>query len=56
MTILQWYCADNTSVDYRFGPRETKTETYTWKLPDNILDGTLTIEFNMYYSLVHIDW
>ena len=52
MTILQWYCADNTSVDYRFGPRETKTETYTWKLPDNIPDGTLTIEFNMYYSLV----
>jgi hypothetical protein len=52
MTIMQWYTAENTLVDYRFAPRETKTETYTWTLPDEVADGPITIEFNMYYSLV----
>ncbi len=52
MTIMQWYTAENTLVDYRFAPRETKTETYTWEVPADIASGTVTIEFNMYYSLV----
>jgi hypothetical protein len=52
MTIMQWYTEENTLVDYRFGPRETKTETFTWKLPANIAAGPITIEFKMYYSLV----
>jgi hypothetical protein len=52
MTIMQWYTSDNTLVDYRFAPRETKTETYTWTLPEDIADGPITIEFKMYYSLV----
>ncbi|MFA5629621.1 MAG: multiheme c-type cytochrome [Dehalococcoidales bacterium] len=52
MTIMQWYTAENTLVDYRFGPRETKTETYTWKLPADIADGPITIDFKIYFSLV----
>lgn len=52
MTIMQWYTEQNTLVDYRFAPRETKTETFTWKLPDDIAAGPITIEFNMYFSLV----
>ena len=52
MTIMQWYTSENTLVDYRFGPRETKTETFTWELPADIAKGPVTIEFKMYYSLV----
>jgi len=52
MTIMQWYTSENTLVDYRFGPRETKTETFTWELPADIATGPITIEFKMYYSLV----
>jgi hypothetical protein len=52
MTICQWYTADNTLVDYRIGPRETKIETYAWDIPKNISPGPVTIEAILYYSLV----
>jgi len=52
MTILQWYTKSNTLIDYRFAPRETKQETYTWQLPQDIASGEATIEFNMYFSTV----
>jgi len=52
MTICQWYTANNTLVDYRIGPRETKIETYTWKVPADIAPGPLTIKATLYYSLV----
>ncbi len=52
MTICQWYTANNTLVDYRIGPRETKVETYTWKVPGSIAPGSVTIEATLYYSLV----
>jgi hypothetical protein len=52
MTICQWYTESNTLVDYRFAPRETKMETYSWLIPDGITSGTLTIEATLYYSLV----
>lgn len=41
MTIAQWNTAKGDLVDYRIGPRETKTETYTWIIPK---DAKLPIE------------
>ncbi len=52
MTICQWYTANNTLVDYRIGPRETKVETYTWKVPSGVAPGPVTIKATLYYSLV----
>ncbi|WP_067619550.1 multiheme c-type cytochrome [Dissulfuribacter thermophilus] len=52
MTICQWYTKDNTKVDYRIGPRETKIETYTWIIPDDIPEGELVIKANLLYSQV----
>ena len=52
MTICQWYTAENTIVDYRIGPRETKIETYSWKIPQDISPGPVTIKAILYYSLV----
>ena len=43
MTIQQW----NTvalGVDYRIGPRETKVESFTWEMPDDIAPGR--VEFH----------
>ncbi len=52
MTICQWYTAENTLVDYRIGPRETKIETYSWNIPQDISPGPVTIKAILYYSLV----
>lgn len=52
MTVCQWYTASNTAVDYRFAPRETKQESYTWQLPQNVASGEVKIDFNMYFSTV----
>jgi len=52
MTICQWYTAENTIVDYRIGPRETKIETYSWNIPQDISPGPVTIKAILYYSLV----
>ncbi len=41
MTIMQWN-TKSLGVDYRIGPRETKIETYTWRLPDDIPVGKIT--------------
>jgi hypothetical protein len=38
MTIMQWNTR-SLGVDYRIGPRETKIETFTWELPDDIAEG-----------------
>jgi hypothetical protein len=49
MTIMQW----NTvalGVDYRLGPRETKIETFTWELPDEIALGPVTVEVELNYQ------
>jgi hypothetical protein len=48
MTIMQWYTA-SLGVDYRIGPRETKLETYTWQIPDDIAEGRVAIRAEMYY-------
>jgi hypothetical protein len=48
MTIQQWN-TKSFGVDYRIGPRETKTETFTFRLPYEIAEGkvkvTATINF-----------
>jgi len=49
MTIQQW----NTSsqgVDYRIGPRETKTETFTFNLPDELPAGKMVVTASLYYQ------
>ena len=52
MTICQWYTAENTEVDYRIGPQETKLETYSWTVPKNFPNGPVTITATLYYGLV----
>ncbi|MCI0472746.1 MAG: NapC/NirT family cytochrome c [Ignavibacteria bacterium] len=49
MTIQQWNTA-SFGPDYRLGPRETKTETFTWTPPDEIADGKLTVKAYLYYQ------
>lgn len=51
MTIMQWNTA-SLGVDYRIGPRETKTETYTFELPFEIEPGKLKVKAEMYYRLL----
>ncbi len=52
MTICQWYTMNNTKVDYRIGPRETKIENYVWKVPTNIPEGELRIKARLFYSQI----
>lgn len=47
-TIMQWNTA-SLGTDYRIGPRETKIETYTWELPDDIALGDLRFEAVLSY-------
>lgn len=51
MTIMQWNTA-SLGVDYRFGPRETKTETYTFRLPYDVAPGRMTVKAVMNYRLL----
>lgn len=53
MTIQQWNTASQ-GVDYRLGPRETKLETFTFTIPDDAADLTVStekIELNSQHSL-----
>ena len=49
MTIMQWNTA-SFGVDYRIGPRETKIETFTWQLPDDIAIGKITFKAQLNYQ------
>ncbi|MDZ7314964.1 MAG: multiheme c-type cytochrome [candidate division KSB1 bacterium] len=49
MTILQWNTA-RLGVDYRIGPRETKIETFTWQVPDDIPLGKVTFRAQLNYQ------
>ena len=51
MTICQWYTKDNTLVDYRIGPKQTKVETYTFRVPEGV-KGPVRVVAKLYYSLV----
>ncbi|MDZ7372710.1 MAG: cytochrome c family protein [candidate division KSB1 bacterium] len=47
-TIAQWNTA-SLGVDYRIGPRETKVETYTWTVPEDIPIGRVTVRAELNY-------
>ena len=49
MTICQWNTA-SLGVDYRIGPRETKIETYTWDIPDDIAIGKVRVVAQIHYK------
>lgn len=51
MTIQQWNTA-SLGVDYRFAPRETKIETFTFKIPENAPNGNMKIRAIVYYQLL----
>lgn len=49
MTIAQW----NTAAfgpDYRLAPLQAVTETYTWRLPDDMPEGPVTVTAEVWYS------
>jgi hypothetical protein len=51
MTIMQWNTASQ-GVDYRLGPRETKTETFTYQLPFDAAPGEMTVTAKLNYQLL----
>lgn len=51
MTIQQWNTASQ-GVDYRIGPRETKIETLTFKVPETIAPGKLKVTAVLNYQLL----
>ena len=51
MTMMQWNTA-KLGVDYRIGPRETKIETYTWEMPDDIPVGKISFKAELNYQLL----
>ena len=51
MTIMQWNTA-SLGVDYRIGPRETKIETFSWVLPEDIPVGKVTFKAELFYQLL----
>ena len=51
MTIMQWNTA-KLGVDYRIGPRETKVEKFTFRMPFDIAPGQLTVTARLNYQLL----
>ncbi|MGK9367969.1 multiheme c-type cytochrome [Melioribacter sp. Ez-97] len=51
MTIQQWNTA-SLGVDYRIGPRETKLETFTFHIPDDMPPGKLKVTAVLNYQLL----
>ncbi len=49
MTIQQWN-TKSLGVDYRIGPKETKIETFTFLLPDEIPEGDVKVTAVLYYQ------
>jgi hypothetical protein len=49
MTIQQWNTR-SLGVDYRISPRETKLEHFTWRMPDDIAFGFVTVTARLYYQ------
>jgi len=48
MTIQQWNTA-SLGVDYRFAPRETKLETFTFEVPFEVAIGDMTVTATLNY-------
>ena len=48
MTIMQWNTR-KLGVDYRIAPRETKVETYSWQMPEDIAFGKVKVTATLNY-------
>ncbi len=51
MTMQQWNTA-SLGVDYRIGPRETKIETITFRVPDTAAPGAMRVTAVLNYQLL----
>jgi hypothetical protein len=51
MTIMQWNTA-KLGVDYRIGPRETKIENFTFRLPFDVAPGEMKVTAVLNYQLL----
>jgi len=51
MTIMQWNTA-KLGVDYRIGPRETKVEKFTFRLPFDVAPGAMKVKAVLNYQLL----
>jgi hypothetical protein len=51
MTIMQWNTA-RLGPDYRIGPRETKVERFTFKVPFDAAPGEMKVKASLYYQLL----
>jgi hypothetical protein len=51
MTMMQWNTA-KLGVDYRLGPRETKVEKFTFKLPFDAAPGKMSVKATLNYQLL----
>ena len=49
MTIQQWN-TKSLGADYRIGPRETKVESYTWELPEDLAPGKVVFTAVLNYA------
>jgi len=51
MTMMQWNTA-KLGTDYRIGPRETKVEKFTFRLPFDVATGELKVRAVLNYQLL----
>ena len=51
MTMMQWNTA-KLGVDYRIGPRETKVERFTFKIPYDAAPGEMKVKATLNYQLL----
>jgi hypothetical protein len=51
MTIMQWNTR-SLGVDYRIGPRETKVEKFTFRLPYEVAPGEMKVRAVLNYQLL----
>jgi hypothetical protein len=49
MTVAQWNTA-GFGPDYRLAPLQARNETFTWKLPNDLPAGTVTVTATVWYS------
>jgi hypothetical protein len=50
MTIAQWNTASFGPTDYRLAPLAAVAETFTWKLPQDVAPGPMTVTARIHYS------
>jgi len=51
MTMMQWNTA-SLGVDYRIGPRETKVERFTFRIPFDAAPGEMKVKATLNYQLL----